>query len=65
MGGGGGGWETRVTQGKPPRADNSFTLQFSKSCGTEEPSHLSQRVGHVVPGVGVCLLWSIMVGRGK
>ena len=29
----------------------------------KEPTHLSQRVGHVVPGVVVCLLWCIMVGR--
>ena len=31
----------------------------------KEPAHLSQRVGHVVPGVVVCLLWYIMVGRVK
>ena len=29
----------------------------------KEPTHLSQRVGHVVPGVVGCLLWCIMVGR--
>ena len=29
----------------------------------KEPTHLSLRVGHVVPGVVVCLLLSIMVGR--
>ena len=29
----------------------------------KEPADLSQRVGHVVPGVVVCLLWCIMVGR--
>ena len=29
----------------------------------KEPAHLSQREGHVVPGVVVCLLWCIMVGR--
>ena len=29
----------------------------------KEPAHLSQRVGHVVLGVVVCLLWCIMVGR--
>ena len=26
----------------------------------KEPAHLSQRVGHVVPGVVVCLLWCII-----
>ena len=31
----------------------------------KEPAHLSQRVGHVVPGVVVCLLWYIMAGRVK
>ena len=31
----------------------------------KEPAHLSQRAGHVVPGVVVCLLWCIMVERGK
>ena len=31
----------------------------------KEPTHLSLRVGHVVPGVAVCLLLSIMVGRVK
>ena len=31
----------------------------------KEPTHLSLRVGHVVPGVVVCLLLSIMVGRVK
>ena len=31
----------------------------------KEPAHLLQRVGHVVPGVLVCLLWYIMVGRVK
>ena len=31
----------------------------------KEPAHLSQRVGHVVPGVVVCLLCYIMVGRVK
>ena len=29
----------------------------------KEPTHLSKRVGHVVPGVVVCVLWCIMVGR--
>ena len=31
----------------------------------KEPTHLSQRVGHVVPGVVVCFLsqWCVMVGR--
>ena len=29
----------------------------------KELTHLSQRVGHVVPGVVVCLLWFVMVGR--
>ena len=28
----------------------------------KEPAHLSQRIGHVVPGVVVSLLWCIMVG---
>ena len=31
----------------------------------KEPTHLSLRVGHVVPGVVVCLLLCIMVGRVK
>ena len=31
----------------------------------KEPTHLSLRVGHVVPGVVVCLLLCIMVGRIK
>ena len=26
----------------------------------KEPAHLSQRAGHVVPGVVVCLLWCII-----
>ena len=31
----------------------------------KEPAHLSQKVGHVVLGVVVCLLCYIMVGRVK
>ena len=31
----------------------------------KKPAHLSQRVGNVVPGVVVCLLWYIMVGKVK
>ena len=31
----------------------------------KEPAHLSLRVGHVVPGVVVCLLLCIMIGRVK
>ena len=33
--------------------------------GVKEPIHLPLRVGHVVPGVVVCLLLCIMVGRVK
>ena len=31
--------------------------KFAILWGVKEPAHLSQRVGHVVPGVVVCLLW--------
>ena len=31
----------------------------------KEPTHFSLKVGHIVPGVVVCLLLCIMVGRIK
>ena len=40
-------------------------LMFIILWDVKEPAHLSQKVGHLVAGVVVCLLWYIMVGRVK